>query len=278
MRRLLAVGIASVALLAVTRAVAEDIESGNITAADGVKIHYLEKGQGTPVVLLHGYTGSAEGNWVANGIADALAKTNRVIAIDARGHGESGKPHDAESYGPWMWQDVIRVMDELGIEKAHVHGYSMGGGLVTALLFHYPNRLITASYGGSGVPEVEQKWIDQVPEDAEGPDPQEAEASATLRSRPNDPEALAAVRESFGQSQRAAELIDLTSVDIPVLAIVGEYDRPNVRTHRMQRELKDFRRVILPGKSHLTAIMAGYMPQTYVDELTAFITANNPDT
>ena len=43
----------------------------------------------------------------------------------------------------------------------------------------------------------------------------------------------------------------------------------------MQRELKNFKGVVLPGKSHLTAIMAGYIPQEYIDELVAFIDAND---
>ena len=44
----------------------------------------------------------------------------------------------------------------------------------------------------------------------------------------------------------------------------------------MQRELKNFRSVILPGKAHNTAIMAGYIPQLYIDTMVEFITANNP--
>ena len=70
--------------------------------------------------------------------------------------------------------------------------------------------------------------------------------------------------------------LDLTNIKIPVLAINGQFDRPHARTHRMKRELANFTSVVLPGKSHLTAIVSGYMPQTYIDELTAFIIANNP--
>ncbi len=72
---------------------------GTFTASDGVKIHYLEVGEGSPVVLVHGYTGTAHGNWFPNGIADALAKNHRVIALDCRGHGQSDKPHDPAKYG-----------------------------------------------------------------------------------------------------------------------------------------------------------------------------------
>src|SRR5262245_54563735 len=46
---------------------------------DGTKLHYVEMGKGTPVILIHGAGGSAIGNWFVNGIAPALAKTNRVI-------------------------------------------------------------------------------------------------------------------------------------------------------------------------------------------------------
>ena len=73
-----------------------------------------------------------------------------------------------------------------------------------------------------------------------------------------------------------AAKIDLTTIKIPVLAINGEFDAPNAKTHRMQRELKDFQAVVLPGKSHLTAIMAGYMPEQYKTTLVEFINAHDP--
>ena len=244
--------------------------AGTFTASDGVKIHYLEAGQGTPVVLIHGYTGSAQGNWFSNGVSDALALRHRVVAIDCRGHGQSDKPHDPAKYGPQMAKDVLELMDHLHIDRAHVHGYSMGGFIVTQLLAAAPQRFITASYGGSGVPEEDPKMRAQVPADDPGPDPQEAEATEKLRGSPNDREALAAVRQyEWKPGERGA--IDLTKIRIPVLAINGQFDGPNAKTHRMQRELTDFRAVVLPGKSHLTAIMAGYIPREYIDTLAKFI-------
>jgi len=247
-------------------------------ASDGVKIHYLVMGHGTPVVLIHGYVAFAEWNWFINGIAEALAANHRVIALDVRGHGLSDKPHDPAKYGPRLWQDVIELMDHLGIQRAHVHGYSMGGKIVTQLLSHHPERLITASYGGSGVREVDPKRIAEVPKDKLGPDPKEAEAiaknrKARYRDR-QDRQALDAVRKSFPSLERGE--IDLTKITIPVLAINGEFDGPNANTHRMQRELKDFQSVVLPGKSHLTAIMAGYMPELYTKTLVAFIDTHDP--
>jgi pimeloyl-ACP methyl ester carboxylesterase len=267
--------LAAAAILLHSRSVAAEVKHGYFTASDGVKIHYLETGEGSPVVLIHGYTGTAEGNWFINGVADALAKNHRVVAIDCRGHGKSDKPHDPARYGPQMSKDVIEMMDHLGIQKAHVHGYSMGGFIVTSLLATAPERFITASYGGSGVPEVEERYKEQVPADEPGPDPQEAEAAKTLRGNPDrDDEALAAVRQyAWKPGERAT--IDLTKIRIPVLAINGQFDRANARTHRMKRELANFASVVLPGKSHLTAIMAGYIPRLYIDSLVGFIDEND---
>jgi pimeloyl-ACP methyl ester carboxylesterase len=268
--------LAALALLgAAVSAAAAEPAHGTFTASDGVKIHYLEIGQGSPVVLVHGYTGQAEGNWFSNGIADALARRHRVVAIDCRGHGKSEKPTDPAKYGPQMSKDVLELMDHLKIARAHVHGYSMGGAIVTQLLARAPGRFITASYGGSGVPEIDPKYKAEVPADDPGPDPQEKEASARLKTNPDrDEAALAAVLQyPWKPGERGA--IDLTTITIPVLAINGQFDGPNAKTHRMQRELKNFQSVTLPGKSHLTAIMAGYIPPEYTAALVKFIDDND---
>jgi pimeloyl-ACP methyl ester carboxylesterase len=247
---------------------------GFYVASDGTKIHYIVMGRGTPVLLIHGYTGSAEGNWFSNGVANSLAKTNRVIAVDIRGHGQSDKPHEPEKYATRLWKDVIELLDHLDVKKSHVHGYSMGGAIVTQLLIHDYDRYITASYGGSGIRESDPDWQNKVPADKEGVDPLEEEARSTLRGSPTrDDTALNAVRETFRQGFEAD--IDLDTVKIPVMALNGEFDRPIAKTHRMARELTSFESVILPGKSHLTAIMKGYIPDLYIESLTQFVKAND---
>ena len=77
-------------------------------------------------------------------------------------------------------------------------------------------------------------------------------------------------------SNRTQAPLDLSKIDFPVLAINGEFDSPNAKTHRLARELSNFKSVVLPGKSHLTTIMAGYMPKEYLDALVEFINANDP--
>jgi predicted alpha/beta-fold hydrolase len=62
----------------------------NFFDSNGVRIRYVDQGQGAPVVLIHGYTGNLERHWVAPGVFANLAKDHRVIALDCRGHGKSG--------------------------------------------------------------------------------------------------------------------------------------------------------------------------------------------
>lgn len=162
---------------------AQEIREGDVTASDGVRIHYFELGQPTervPAVLIHGFTANSEWKWIKPGIAQALAEDRRVIAVDVRGHGKSEKPDDPMMYGPRMAEDVVEVMDALGIERAHVHGFSMGGSILTQILKNHPERVVTAIYGGSGVGEVDPEWIERVPSDPEAPD----EVAESLPSEP----------------------------------------------------------------------------------------------
>lgn len=151
----------------------------DFNTSDGTRIHYLTLGDtGSWVVLIHGYTGNAHGNWFTNGIAQRLAAKHRVVALDCRNHGRSDKP---ERGGPGNHQDVIELMDHLGIDKAHIHGYSMGGMITSRILAEAPDRFITASFGGSGIREEDEAWQKQVPKDKQGRDPEEDTCSRNLR-------------------------------------------------------------------------------------------------
>ncbi|HLJ49322.1 MAG TPA: alpha/beta hydrolase [Bryobacteraceae bacterium] len=249
---------------------------GYFVASDGVKIHYLTLGRrGSWVVLIHGFTGNADGNWFLNGIAQALADSHRVVAIDCRGHGLSDKPEDPAKYGPGRMElDVVEMMDHLKIKRAHIHGYSMGGAITGQLLAHHPDRIITAAFGGSGIREVDPAWVAKVPKDVKGKDELEDQASKDLAAAPNrDEKAFAAIRKAT-EGQPPLQ-IDLTNITTPILAINGEFDSPNAKTARMKRELQNFKNVVLPGKSHLTAIMAGYMPDEYLKTLVEFIDSHD---
>ena len=107
----------------------------------GVKIHYAVRGEGEPVILIHGLYSSARVNWDSPGVSAHLAKHFQVITLDCRGHGESDKPTDANAYGINMVEDVVRLMDHLKIPQARVAGYSMGGAIALKLAAGHPERL-----------------------------------------------------------------------------------------------------------------------------------------
>lgn len=270
----LGLGIAAALSVAALSRAQDPPSRGYLVASDGVKIHYLVAGGGgPPVVLIHGYTANAQDKWFKTGVAPLLARDRRVVAIDCRGHGLSDKPHDPLLYGPQMAEDVVELMDHLGIERAHVHGFSMGGGIVTQLLARHQDRLITASYGGSGVREVDPEWIARVPADEEGEHPQEQAGRRALRESPyRDEAALAAVR-AYPWAEGERGRIDLLKVTVPVLAINGELDRPNARTHRMRRELALFESHVLPGRGHLTTV-----GDEYTKILHGFLKRHDPAT
>ena len=93
MTRFASIGCFAIATLIAVSSAADSPAHDYMVASDGVKIHYMSVGEGTPVVLIHGYTANAEDKWFNTGVAPALAKNHRVIAIDCRGHGRSDKPH-----------------------------------------------------------------------------------------------------------------------------------------------------------------------------------------
>lgn len=113
----------------------------HFTAGD-VKLRFRETGSGEPVVLLHGFA-SDIGSW--SGLGDSIATEYRVVALDQRGHGGSGRPAAASGYGREMGEDVIRLLDHLGLPRAHLVGHSMGGVIAAYAAVRYPARIATVS-------------------------------------------------------------------------------------------------------------------------------------
>src|SRR4030095_13900099 len=73
--------------------------------SNGVRIRYTDRGTGDVIVLIHGNGGSLQG-WIDSGVLPNLMRDYRVVALDARGHGKSGKPHEVKAYGREMALDV----------------------------------------------------------------------------------------------------------------------------------------------------------------------------
>ena len=115
----------------------------------GISIYYRVEGNGPPLVLQHGFSDSSE-IWDEPGTVAALRPKYRLVLIDARGHGQSDKPHDPPSYAPEKFaSDIVAVLDDLGIKTAAYWGYSRGGWIGFALARHALDRIACFVIGGA---------------------------------------------------------------------------------------------------------------------------------
>ncbi|AMM21946.1 hypothetical protein AX769_19620 [Frondihabitans sp. PAMC 28766] len=117
---------------------------------DGTEIAYEVSGEGEPLLLVHG-SGLSKGTWRGLGYIRDLERDFTVIAVDLRGHGRSGKPHDASAYQPPRFiEDVDQVLDEVGSGPVHYVGYSIGARIGLRIAAATPERLRTlTTIGGS---------------------------------------------------------------------------------------------------------------------------------
>lgn len=96
----------------------------------GVRLYYEVIGQGSPILLIHGFFSSLE-DWKEFGYVERLQQDYQLILLDVRGRGASDKPHHPEAYSlPLLVDDIVLILDELHLQKSHFLGYSMGAGLV----------------------------------------------------------------------------------------------------------------------------------------------------
>lgn len=245
---------------------------GQTFDSGGVPIYYTDQGAGEPVILLHGFAVQGDINWRRNGVIDALSKEFRVIVPDLRGHGRSGKPHDPAAYGVELAEDVIRLMDHLGLPKAHVVGYSMGAFVTLKLATLHPDRLITASPLGAGWEKPEETtFLAAAPELAAMLDAGEGIRPPTgmfgadrgktgmfhtvfvkLMTRyMNDGAALGALlRSAPGLVVPEADLARLT---MPMLALAGTRDPLRVGVDNLRAARPETEVVYLEDATHMSA-------------------------
>ncbi|MEY4687857.1 MAG: hypothetical protein RIR76_1880 [Verrucomicrobiota bacterium] len=217
--------------------------------SNGVSIRFIEQGTGDPVVLIHGFGGSADDPWVKAGILQALAVNHRVIAIDCRGFGRSGKPAGVGRYGVEMALDVVRLLDHLGIPRAHVVGYSMGAAVAAKLVTLRPERFATVVLGGYG---ARLSWLAADPASRQN-DARYEQRAVELEGGPGgrtDPGTIAraaALRSFREQRVAAAEMAALT---VPALSIVGKKDEGLADVLELKRVMPGLKLVLIEGADH----------------------------
>ena len=127
---------------------------------EDINIHYEVHGSGPPLILHHGLSSSCQA-WYDH--LPYLTKRHQVIILDARGHGLSTAPAGDDHYS-WeiMCDDLNRLMEHLGIEKAIVGGTSMGSGVCHIFALKYPQKvraLILSDSAGTGIhPSLTNSW------------------------------------------------------------------------------------------------------------------------
>lgn len=109
---------------------------------NGIRLYYeLHGDSGEPLVLVHGYTGDIS-DWRHQ--LPEFSGTHRVLAMDLRGHGRSEAPRDRSAYDlVQMSADVEALIDEVGFDRYHLLGHSMGGGIVQEIALRSPQRLLS---------------------------------------------------------------------------------------------------------------------------------------
>lgn len=228
----------------------------------GVKIYYEVEGEGPPIVFGHGAMGNIS-MWSDYGYVDMLKDQYKLILVDARGHGKSDKFYTHADYDvKFRADDVVAVLDDLGIEQTHYWGYSMGGHTGFGLAKYYPHRLYSLILGGAspyldwdpaqpnpflaimqrGVEEGAEAMIEGYSQLFGGIHP-----TSAARLRTVDPRAMVAFFD-FSPDEKDLEDV-LPTMTMPCLLYIGDQDDPDhVLTYAKQ--MPNVTTLVLPGLNH----------------------------
>ena len=247
--------------------------------SDGVRIAYIDvpaaSGGGDAILLIHGFASNHAVNWVNTQWVRALAQAGyRTIALDNRGHGESEKLYDPEAYSSEaMASDAVRLLDHLGIDRAHIMGYSMGARITAHIALDHTARVRTALIGGLGMHLVEGRGLPsgiaealEAPAGTLAPNPTAAAFRTFAEQTRSDLRALAACMRGSRQTLSRSEL---AQIEVPVLVSVGTLDTVAGSGPGLAALMPDARALDLEGKDHSTAVGA----KAHRDGVLAFLAA-----
>ncbi len=261
---------------------------GEYLDVDGVRLFYRVEGAGTPVVLVHGYGAHSDVNWRLPGVVRALRREYQVITLDVRGHGRSDKPQAPEHYGAEMVHDIRRLLDHLGIEKAHVVGYSMGGFITIKMIAMYPERLLSAVPCAAGWEQPEGEKLQLLTSLTESLDRHEGYGPLIVALEPTPPPAwklalinflMGSINDNGAMSAVMKHFIDLAVTEeelrnnqVPVLSIVGARDPLGGGVKPMHEVMNNHEAVYIEGGDHVTTLLK----KAYLRHLKAFLAKHSP--
>ena len=259
---------------------ADDVPTLHAESPDGVLVAYRVHGglgaSGTatgasdaapPVLLVHGFASNAAVTWEGTGWVRSLRDAGRTAAVvDLRGHGDSDKPVDADSYAPErLGGDLLAVLESAGIDEVDVIAYSMGNRVVSALTELAPERVRRVVIGGAGPNELFASWdLDDARgllergEPARNPVIEQVLRPAIAAGADRDA-LLACIQGVSG-----APL--LIPGDIPTLFVAGENDPVPQGARELALEWDaDF--VSIPGRDHVSTLTS----RAFKDAAIAFL-------
>jgi pimeloyl-ACP methyl ester carboxylesterase len=233
--------------------------------SNGLWLHFEQDGDPSwpTVLLVHGFSSSAEDNWVATGWTKRLREAKRrTVRVDCRGHGRSEKPHDPAAYSLDLFAaDLDEILRYANARTVDLFGYSMGARISLHFLERRPSRLRSVILGGvganvlAGLPEN-----DAIIAALEAPDPSKVTSPVGRAfrefavSRGNDLAALAAVRR--GPRPKGPDREALAKLQVPALVWAGTKDELAGDVAGLAALIPGARVARIPDADHLSAISA----------------------
>jgi len=202
------------------------VDSNYFSSFDGTKIYYEVRGEGKPVLLIHGFIVNSS-SWKRSALYTELLNAGyKVILLDMRGNGKSGKPHDSTAYdNDAEAKDIMLLMDKLRIKDYAAVGYSRGS-IITARLLVLDRRVKAAVMGGMGTDFTNPNWPRRIMfyHAMMGEDVPELKGAVEyVKQQGLDMLALAYLQRSQPSTPKEV----LQKVKQPVLVICGDQDSDN---------------------------------------------------
>jgi len=243
--------------------------------SDGVRIAYVDEGEGDPILLIHGFASNVATNWRdSHWLQTLMASSRRVVAYDNRGHGRSEKLYDPSRYGaPMMAEDARRLLDHLAIGRADVMGYSMGARIAVFLALAHPERVRGLILAGTGINLVHgMVGTGPLARAFEAPSVEDV-SNDTARSfrafaerTGSDLQALAACLRGPREKIKAE---DLAGVGVPILIATGSKDVIAGSGRALQDLIPNAQLLDIEGRDHMNAVGDARFKQGVLDFLTA---------